>query len=69
MREIKFADVDSIEPGTVLTFERGVTGQAGYHKFVRVADTDGNPNYPRFAIYNRTIKEHIRELYVVTADS
>lgn len=27
MREIRFADVDSIEPGTVLTFERGVTGK------------------------------------------
>ena len=68
MREIRFADVDSIEPGTVLTFERGVTGQPGYHKFVRVYDTKGNPNYPRFAIYEDTVKDRIRDLYVVTAD-
>lgn len=69
MREIRVADdVKDIEPGTVLTFERGVEGQPGYEKFIRVYDLSGNPHAPRFAVYESAIKDNLRNRYTITAD-
>lgn len=45
-----------IRTGEHITLTRGTPGQPGYQRQVRIADTNGNPNYPKHAISMNQIR-------------